>query len=106
MKTTSRTEQKHYAFESAARCGARTKGNHGQPCRCPAIKGKARCRVHGGAKGSGAPRYNLNAFMGKQQVKPRLSREKLNSLFSTVRILSKNLSNYLATKRISILKKS
>jgi hypothetical protein len=61
MKTTSRTE-KNYAFESAPRCGARTKSNNGKPCRCPAIRGKARCRVHGGARGSGAPRYNLNAL--------------------------------------------
>ncbi len=62
MKTTSRTEKKRYSFESAPRCGARTKGNNGKPCRCPAIKGKARCRVHGCARGSGAPRYNLNAL--------------------------------------------
>ncbi|MFW2571473.1 HGGxSTG domain-containing protein [Legionella sp. 29fVS95] len=62
MKTTSRTEKKSYAFESARRCGARTKSNNGKPCRCPAIRGKARCRVHGGAKGSGAPPYNLNAL--------------------------------------------
>lgn len=62
MKTTSRTEKKRYAFESAPRCGARTKSNNGNPCRCPAIRGKARCRVHGGAQGSGAPRYNLNAL--------------------------------------------
>ncbi|KTD36539.1 hypothetical protein Lnau_1523 [Legionella nautarum] len=62
MKTTSRTEKKGYAFELAPRCGARTKGNNGEPCRCPAVKGKARCRVHGGARGSGAPRYNLNAL--------------------------------------------
>lgn len=40
-----------YAFESASRCGARTKGNYGKPCRCPAIRGKTRCRVHGGARG-------------------------------------------------------
>jgi len=62
MKTTSRTEKKRYAFENAPRCGARTKGNHGKPCQCPAIKGKARCRVHGGARGSGAPKYNVNAL--------------------------------------------
>lgn len=62
MKTTSRTEKKHYAFESAPRCGARTKGNNGTPCRCPAIRGKTRCRIHGGAKGSGAPRCNANAL--------------------------------------------
>lgn len=62
MKTTSRTEKKQYAFETAPRCGARTKSNHGKPCRCPAVKGKARCRVHGGAKGSGAPLNNYNAL--------------------------------------------
>lgn len=62
MKTTSRTEKKSYAFESAPRCGARTKSNYGKPCRCPAVRGKLRCRVHGGAKGSGAPRYNANAL--------------------------------------------
>ena len=62
MKTTSRTEKKLYAFDSAPRCGARTKSYNGEPCRCPAVKGKARCRVHGGARGSGAPRYNINAL--------------------------------------------
>ena len=62
MKTTSRTEKKYYAFDSAPRCGARTKGNNGNPCRCPAIKGRARCRVHGGASGTGAPQYNQNAL--------------------------------------------
>ncbi len=62
MKTTSRTEKFRYAFESAPRCGARTKGNHGKPCRCPAVRDKARCRVHGGAKGSGSPPFNHNAL--------------------------------------------
>ena len=62
MKTTSRTEKKHYAFNNAPRCGARTKNNHGKPCRCPAIKGKARCRVHGGANGSGAKTGNTNSL--------------------------------------------
>ena len=62
MKTTSRTEKKHYAFEVAPRCGARTKSNNGEPCRCPAIRGKARCRVHGGARGSGAKQGNKNAL--------------------------------------------
>lgn len=62
MKTTSRTDKKHYAFENAPKCGAKTKSNNGKPCRCPAVKGKTRCRVHGGAKGSGAKRGNINAL--------------------------------------------
>ena len=35
------------------RCGARTRS--GEPCRSPAVRGKNRCRMHGGAPGSGAP---------------------------------------------------
>lgn len=62
MKTTSRVERKRYAFENAPRCGAKTKNNHGLPCRLAAMKGKTRCRVHGGAKGSGAQRGNKNAL--------------------------------------------
>ena len=42
------------------RCGARTRS--GSPCRSPAVAGKNRCRMHGGAKGSGAPRGNKNAL--------------------------------------------
>src|SRR5260221_2655815 len=37
----------------ARRCGARTKTRGGRPCRSPAVGGKKRCRLHGGAKGSG-----------------------------------------------------
>ena len=37
----------------APRCGARTRT--GSPCRQAAVRGRARCRMHGGAKGSGGP---------------------------------------------------
>jgi hypothetical protein len=36
------------------RCGAHARTT-GQPCRSPAVIGSRRCRMHGGAKGSGAP---------------------------------------------------
>lgn len=52
-----------YAFDKAPRCGAKAKVNDGKPCRCPAIKGKSRCRLHGGAKGSGSPLGNTNALV-------------------------------------------
>jgi uncharacterized protein YjcR len=45
---------------SSQRCGARTRS--GKPCRSPAVSGKRRCRMHGGAPGSGAPRGNKNAL--------------------------------------------
>lgn len=51
-----------YSFELAPRCGAKTKHNNGKPCRCPAVKDKSRCRLHGGGKGSGAPMKNINSL--------------------------------------------
>lgn len=42
------------------RCGARTR--RGVACRAPAASGRTRCRMHGGAKGSGAPKKNKNAL--------------------------------------------
>jgi hypothetical protein len=41
-------------------CSARTRG--GEPCRNPPIRWRQRCRMHGGAKGSGAPRGNRNVI--------------------------------------------
>ena len=46
-------------MKASARCGARTR--KGATCRAPALRGKARCRMHGGAAGSGAPVGNDNA---------------------------------------------
>jgi uncharacterized protein YjcR len=44
---------------ASRRCGAKTRS--GKACRSPAVQGKRRCRMHGGAAGSGAPRGNQNA---------------------------------------------
>jgi hypothetical protein len=42
------------------RCAARTRS--GNPCQSPPVRGKRRCRMHGGAAGSGAPIGNKNAL--------------------------------------------
>jgi hypothetical protein len=60
------------------RCGAKTRS--GKPCRSPAVGGKKRCRMHGGAPGSGAPRGNKNAlkhglFTGEAIAERRKLRE-------------------------------
>ena len=44
---------------ASPRCGAKTRA--GGSCRSPAVPGKRRCRMHGGAPGSGAPSGNQNA---------------------------------------------
>jgi uncharacterized protein YjcR len=45
---------------ASPRCGAKTR--NGKPCRAPVVAGKIRCRMHGGAAGSGAPKGNKNAL--------------------------------------------
>ena len=45
---------------AAPRCLAMTR--KGSACQSPKVKGKKRCRMHGGAKGSGAPVGNRNAW--------------------------------------------
>lgn len=44
----------------APRCGAKTR--RGTPCQSPMVHGRKRCRMHGGAYGSGAPKGNKNAW--------------------------------------------
>jgi hypothetical protein len=44
---------------ASRRCGAKTRS--GGACRSPAVSGRKRCRMHGGAPGSGAPSANRNA---------------------------------------------
>jgi hypothetical protein len=46
-------------MRASPRCGAKTRT--GRSCRSPAVRGKRRCRMHGGAPGSGAPGGNHNA---------------------------------------------
>lgn len=48
-----------FRVAKAPRCLARTRS--GTECQSPAVKGKRRCRMHGG-KGSGAPEGNRNAW--------------------------------------------
>ncbi len=46
------------SMNAAPRCLARTR--RGSSCQCPATKGKSRCRIHGGARRSGAPKGDVN----------------------------------------------
>lgn len=52
---------KHYSFMDAPRCHAKSKRS-GIQCKSPAVRGKKVCRMHGGSRGSGAPKNNVNAL--------------------------------------------
>ena len=72
---------------ASARCGARTRS--GQPCRSPAVAGKKRCRMHGGAAGSGAPKNNQNAF--KHGLFTKQAREERKQLYELLRASRRTL---------------
>jgi uncharacterized protein YjcR len=75
---------------ASPRCGARTRS--GAPCRSPAVAGKKRCRMHGGAKGSGAPRGNTNALTHGAYARGALERRaQMRSLLREARNLLRKL---------------
>ena len=71
-------------MHASPRCGAKTRS--GRPCSSPAVRGKKRCRMHGGAKGSGAPLGNQNALKHGLYTKEAIEeRRKLSGLLKTTR---------------------
>ena len=59
---------------NSTRCGAKTR--KGLPCKSPAVHGKKRCRMHGGAEGSGAPVGNKNALKSGFYTKEAIEKRK------------------------------
>jgi uncharacterized protein YjcR len=61
------------------KCLARTR--KGSSCQSPVVRCKNRCRMHGGAKGSGAPLSNRNAFKhGEYSAVAIRTRQELQAL--------------------------
>lgn len=61
-------------------CGAKTRA--GLPCRLPPVKGRTRCRMHGGStprsNRGGAPKGNRNAVVhGYYSAEARMERKRL-----------------------------
>jgi hypothetical protein len=75
-------------LRAAPRCGARTRA--GSACQCPALRGRKRCRLHGG-KSPGAPRGNKNgAFKhGDYSAAAEEERRWLRSLVTSCREVSR-----------------
>jgi len=67
---------------NSSRCGAKTR--KGPPCKSPAVHGKKRCRMHGGAQGSGAPKGNKNALKNGFYTKEAMeSRKQLKEMIKS-----------------------
>ncbi|MGJ0510040.1 MAG: HGGxSTG domain-containing protein [Methylocystis sp.] len=75
---------------ASPRCGAKTRS--GQPCRAPVVAGKTRCRMHGGAAGSGAPKGNKNALKSGLFTREAISlRKELRQLIRQARKLAEQI---------------
>lgn len=73
----------------APRCLAKTRQS--TLCQSPAIRGKRRCRLHGGAKGSGAPEGNKNALKhGKYTAEALERRRDITKMIRETRGLMKS----------------
>jgi uncharacterized protein YjcR len=69
---------------SSPRCGAKTRS--GRACKSPSVHGKKRCRMHGGALGSGAPRGNKNALKHGRYTREAIAeRESIRELVRQAR---------------------
>ena len=55
-----RNTRKPKSLRLTPQCGA--KRRDGLPCQKPRAKGRTRCRLHGGAPGSGAPKGNNGRY--------------------------------------------
>jgi hypothetical protein len=75
---------------ASPRCGAKIRS--GGSCRSPAVRGKRRCRMHGGAPGSGAPRENRNALKhGRFTGDAITEREQVRAVLADARKLLREL---------------
>ncbi len=61
-------------MRASRRSGARTR--KGTPSQAPAVSAKARCRMHGGAKGTGAPIGNTNALKHGMYTRAALEQQR------------------------------
>lgn len=92
MKSSPYTGKIQYSFEKAPRCGAMARSNNGLPCRSPAVRGKQRCRMHGGGKGSGAQVGNTNALKhGATTAKIKGFKKTVKQLIKRSKDLAKEL---------------
>jgi hypothetical protein len=80
---------------SSPRCGAKTR--LGKLCMSPAVSGKRRCRMHGGALGSGAPRGNKNALKHGHYTREAIEgRRQLQALLRQSRMLLQQIDDRLS----------
>ena len=78
-----------YAMHRVRRCGAKTR--RGTPCKAPAMRGRKRCRMHGG-KLLGAPHGNRFAWKHGAYTREAIERRReVAELVRTMRRLARHI---------------
>ena len=77
------------AMLASPRCGAKTR--KGTTCNAPSVSGRQRCRMHGGAQGSGAPIGNKNAL--RSGVHTREMIEQRRQIGNLIRLSRKTIGD-------------
>jgi hypothetical protein len=77
------------SMSQPSQCGARTRS--GSPCKSAPVTGRRRCRMHGGADGSGATKgeKNGNYKHGRYTEELTATRRWLREAINTLRQLNK-----------------
>jgi len=82
----------------ASVCGAKTR--KGSLCKNRPVTGKRRCRMHGGAPGSGAPLGNSNALKhGLYTEEAKAERREIRRLIDESEALLKSLTEAVNRRR-------
>jgi glucans biosynthesis protein len=91
-------------MQASPRCGAQTR--NGETCRAPALRGKTRCRMHGGAWGSGAPMGNQNARTHGAFTRDRIAEQgSIRALLDETRRLLIEITSDRPSKRPALRNK-
>jgi len=84
----------------AGKSALRAKNPLRRSCRSPAVRGKRRCRMHGGAPGSGAPRANQNARQhGRFTSDAIAGRKQIEALLGEARKLLQEMNDLCSQSR-------
>jgi glucans biosynthesis protein len=86
--------------ELGVKCGAKRRDGSGGFCGRTAARGKRRCKLHGGAKGIGAPKGNTNALIHGQTTTEAVTRRKLASAkLKVLRALGRDINLFAGRVR-------
>jgi hypothetical protein len=82
---------------TAPRCGAKTRA--GTSCKGPCVRGRQRCRMHGGAHGIGGQPGNRNAWKhGEFSAEAKAQRREARAVLRQVRGQLEEFQSDLTTK--------